>query len=406
MAKRETADLVVVGGGAIGGWASVFAKETGAERILVIDRDVAGKGASSRAAGMVRSQGGSPDTVRLGTWSIDFYGRQRETYGFDSGFRGQGYVILAATRADQKAAADRIAMQQEQGLDVRWVDADEARRLSPTLAERGYRGGSYVATDGWLDPPTNVQAYLHAMHETGVEFRERTAFLGLRTKAGRGGSRIVTGVETSAGTISTGRVILAAGPGMQAVAKLAGGRAWVGYARHQVVVTQPHPDLAPEGFGAMIFDMRAGIYWRPEEGGLLWGMSNPHEAPGAARSIDWPYIRKMEKRLNMLVPITKDLGMRKVWAATIEYTPDHQPLLGPFVTEDGAEIRGATIASACGHGMMWGPAVARIASDLSLTGSTDVVERPDDFRMDRFDEHGNSPFVDPVALPFPILVDE
>ena len=134
-------------------------------------------------------------------------------------------------------------MQQEQGLDVRWVDADEARRLSPTLAERGYRGGSYVSTDGWLDPPTNVQAYLHAMRETGVELRERTAFLGLRTKAGRGGSRIVTGVETSAGTISTGRVILAAGPGMQAVAKLAGGRAWVGYARHQVVVTQPHPDL-------------------------------------------------------------------------------------------------------------------------------------------------------------------
>jgi sarcosine oxidase subunit beta len=55
---------------------------------------------------------------------------------------------------------------------------------------------------------------------------------------------------------------------------------------------------------------------------------------------------------------------------------------------------------------MWGPAVARIASDLSLTGSTDIVERPDDFRMDRFDEQGNSPFVDPVALPFPMLVDE
>ena len=74
MAKRETADLVVVGAGAIGGWASVFAKEAGAGRVLVLDRDVAGKGASSRAAGMVRSQGGSPDTVRLGTWSIDFYG--------------------------------------------------------------------------------------------------------------------------------------------------------------------------------------------------------------------------------------------------------------------------------------------------------------------------------------------
>jgi hypothetical protein len=26
--------------------------------------------------------------------------------------------------------------------------------------------------------------------------------------------------------------------------------------------------------------------------------------------------------------------------------------------------------------------------------------------MERFDEHGNPPFVDPVALPFPVHVDE
>ena len=154
MAKRDSADVVVVGGGAIGGWASVFAKEAGAGRVIVLDRDVAGKGASSRAAGMVRSQGGSPDTVRLGTWSIDFYEGQRARYGFDSGFRGQGYVILASTRADERAAADRIAMQQGVGLDVRWVDAGEARRLSPTLAETGYRGGS-VRRDRRLARPAH-----------------------------------------------------------------------------------------------------------------------------------------------------------------------------------------------------------------------------------------------------------
>jgi hypothetical protein len=50
--------------------------------------------------------------------------------------------------------------------------------------------------------------------------------------------------------------------------------------------------------------------------------------------------------------------------------------------------------------------VSRIATDLALIGRTDVVERPEDFRMDRFDEHGNPPYVDPVALPFPIRVDD
>ena len=199
---------------------------------------------------------------------------------------------------------------------------------------RGFRGGSYAATDGWIDPPRNVRAYSLAMQRLGVGVRERVAFTGLRTRAGRGGRRVVTGVETTAGTIATRRVLLTGGPALQAVAKAAGGRAWVGYARHQVVVTEPSEALQPETT-AMAFDIGAGIYWRPEEGGFLWGMSNPTEEPGPGRTIDWRYLRRMERRLHRLVPATEGLGMKKVWAATIEYTPDHLPLAGPLVTPDG-----------------------------------------------------------------------
>jgi glycine/D-amino acid oxidase-like deaminating enzyme len=402
---RETADVVIVGAGTVGGWASVLAREAGAKRVVVIERETAGSGASSRAAGMVRAQGGTPDTVRLGAWSIDFYRRQRERYDTDSGFVGRGYVILAVSAADERAAHERIAMQRETGLEARWVDADEVRSLIPAMADTGYRGGSYVATDGWVDPPRNVRAYGLAMQRRGVELREGVRFEGLRTHAGAGGSRTVSGVQTSVGTIATDTVILTGGPAMQAVATAAGARAWVGYARHQVVVTEPSPELHADTT-AMAFDIGAGIYWRPEEGGFLWGMSNPTETPGPGRSIDWRYLRRMQRRLAKLVPATAELGIKKAWAATIEYTPDHLPLIGPLVQRDGAEVRGATIASACGHGMMWGPAVSRIATDLALTGSTHVVGRAEDFRMDRFDEEGNPPFVDPVALPFPVHVDE
>jgi sarcosine oxidase subunit beta len=406
MAKGDAADLVVVGAGTVGGWASVFAEEAGAGRVVVIERDVVGIGASSRAAGMVRAQGGSADTVRLGAWTIGFYEGQHGRYGVDSGFVGRGYVILATTAADERAAHERIAMQRATGLDARWIDADEVRSLIPSMTEgRGFRGGSYVPSDGWVDPPRNVRAYSLTMQRLGVDVRERVTFTGLRTRAGRGGLRVVTGVETSAGTIATSRVLLTGGPSLQSVARVAGARAWVGYARHQVVVTEASDALHPDTT-AMAFDIAAGIYWRPEEGGFLWGMSNPLEEPGPGRSIDWPYLRRMERRLNRLVPATRGLGMKKVWAATIEYTPDHLPIAGPLVTLDGAEVDGASIASACGHGMMWGPAVSRIAIDLMFEGRTDVVEHAALLRMDRFDARGRSPFVDPVALPFPVRVDE
>ena len=51
MAKGDTADLVIVGAGTVGGWASVFARENGAKKVVVLERGRAGDGASSRAAG-------------------------------------------------------------------------------------------------------------------------------------------------------------------------------------------------------------------------------------------------------------------------------------------------------------------------------------------------------------------
>lgn len=148
MVKRETADLVVVGAGMVGGWASWFAATDGAGRVIVLEKDLAGQGASSRAAGMVRAQGGIPTTVALGTFSIDFYNRQPDLIGTDSGFRELGYMILATTARGEREGADRVAMQREAGLDVRWVDAAEACRLNPTLAATGIEGGATALRTG------------------------------------------------------------------------------------------------------------------------------------------------------------------------------------------------------------------------------------------------------------------
>jgi sarcosine oxidase subunit beta len=51
--------------------------------------------------------------------------------------------------------------------------------------------------------------------------------------------------------------------------------------------------------------------------------------------------------------------------------------------------------------MMWGPAVARAAADVALTGSSGVLD-VSSLGLDRFDEAGRSRLAtDPIALPFP-----
>ena len=150
----------------------------------------------------------------------------------------------------------------------------------------------------------------------------------------------------------------------------------------------------------MVFDLANGLYWRPEEGGLLFGMSNPGEQPGEATAIDEAYLDLMRRRLAGLVPVTAGLGLRKVWAATIDYTPDHLPIIGPALTPEGP-LPGVTIVSAGGHGMMWGPATARAAADVALNGTSEVAD-VSQLGLDRFDDTGHSKLAaDPIALPFP-----
>jgi sarcosine oxidase subunit beta len=394
MTSSRSAEVVVVGGGTVGAWTAVLLAERGVANVVLIEARTLGDGASSRAAGMVRAQGGTETAIRLGLRSQEFYAASGDRFPLDCGFVAQGYLMPCFTDAEVAQAHDRIALQRSLGLDVEWLSSADIDDCRTGLAPGVTLGASYAPGDGYIDAPRNVLAYTAALTARGVDVRERCTFTGLRTAGGR-----VVGVDTSDGPIDTEHVVLTGGPQLAEVGQTAGGRIPAGGTRHQVVVTAPLPldvNQLP-----MVFDITSGIYWRPgESGGLLWGMSNPDEPPGVAIDFDTVYYRKARDRIEDLFPAVRGLGLRRAWAATIDYTPDHLPILGPLLTDDGP-VEGTVVASPAGHGMMWGPAVAQVAADLTATGRCDWLDLTD-LGLDRFDAEGNSRLApEPISLPFP-----
>src|SRR5689334_2953953 len=158
----RSADAVVVGGGTIGAWTAWNLSRSGVGDVVLVERDTLGQGASARAAGMVRAQGGTETAVRLGLFSRDFYAGQHDLLGIDSGFLAQGYFMPCFSEAEVAQAHERIAMQQGLGLEVRWVSSHEVDELNPAMATGQTLGASYAPGDGYLDPPRNVLAYTAA----------------------------------------------------------------------------------------------------------------------------------------------------------------------------------------------------------------------------------------------------
>jgi sarcosine oxidase subunit beta len=395
MTSIRSTDVVVVGGGTVGAWTAVLLAESGVPNVVLIEARTLGDGASSRAAGMVRAQGGTETAIRLGLRTQEFYAASGDRFPLDCGFVAQGYLMPCFTDAEVAQAHDRIALQQRLGLEVQWLSSSEIDDRNTGLAPGVTLGASYAPGDGYIDAPRNVLAYTAALTAHRVDVRERCKFTGLRTAGGR-----VVGVDTSDGSIDTDHVVLTGGPKLAKVGAAAGARIPAGGSRHQVVVTAPVSAFDVHEV-PMVFDLTSGIYWRPgEAGGLLWGMSNPDEPPGVAADFDEIYYQKARDRIEELLPGVKGLGLRRTWAATIDYTPDHLPILGPLLTDDGP-VEGTVVASPAGHGMMWGPAVAQVAADLTATGRCEWLDLTD-LGLDRFDAEGNSRLApEPISLPFP-----
>src|SRR6185312_3296076 len=274
--------------GTVGAWTAVMLAERGIRNIVLLEALTLGDGASSRAAGMVRAQGGTEAPIVLGMRTQEFYKASGDRFPLDCGFVAQGYLMPCFSEAEVQQAHDRIALQQSLGLNVEWWSGSDLDDRNTGIAPGATLGASYAPGDGYIDAPRNVLAYTAALTAHGVDIRERCKFTGLRTEGGR-----VVGVDTSAGPIDTEHVVLTGGPKLGKVGSTAGAKVWAGGARHQVVVTAPVTAFDVHDV-PMVFDLPSGIYWRPgEAGGLLWGMSNPDEAPGVAADFDETYYQKV-----------------------------------------------------------------------------------------------------------------
>ena len=145
-------------------------------------RALLGQGASSRAAGVVRLQGGTPKAVRLAQWSRRFYLGQRAELGTDSGFVSQGYLLPCFTAADVVAARQRLAMQARARDAGALAGAGRGGRGSTRPWHRGRRWAAPSApTTGTsarraTSPPTPSPC-----SSSGVTVAEQVTFTGLVT---------------------------------------------------------------------------------------------------------------------------------------------------------------------------------------------------------------------------------
>ena len=203
----RSADVVVIGAGAIGASIAYQLGRRGARDVVVLERDTVGAGSTSKAAGGIRVQFGTRVEIEFSQRGIAFFKRFEDEMGVPCDFHQEGYLFVVTDEATLARFRVNVALQQSLGADVRVIAPDDARALVPSLNVDDALAAVWGPTDGYASPNDVVQAYAARARALGARIVEGTPVTGIRLESGRAAA-----VETPAGVIATRLVVNAAGP--------------------------------------------------------------------------------------------------------------------------------------------------------------------------------------------------
>jgi glycine/D-amino acid oxidase-like deaminating enzyme len=416
-----TADVVVVGSGITGAATAAAAAMRGASVVVIDKEDGPATEGSGRAQGSLRLQGRHASEFPLALEALQLWNQTaREDPDIDIEFANGGNLYFCTTEDERPRLMSLVVEARSAGLvDVEFLDRKQASEIIPA-ATGPFLGAMWSPVDAQCQPDKATGLYVRRAERAGTNFAYRVKATRLLESGGR-----ITGVETVAGRIDAGAVVVAAGiwtPHLLATLGLKIPIMPVCLTEVETQATKPlfAPSIRAFGFGARqrpsgrmvvsgglnarltrrfsLYDCNGLRYWLPRArsfrknlrlrpngrqilrevahrtavGPALIPQPSPEPQPDRS-SVDVALAR-----LAVVIPEAGAVAPVRYWGGMVDMTPDGLPVIDGSAGPHGLIV----IAGLSGHGLALGPVLGEIASDLCLDGST---RRPiASFRLDRF----------------------
>lgn len=367
---RTNADVVVIGGGIQGLSCLYHLAAKGIKNISLVELDLLGSGSSGRSAAMLVLSMSRAETIALSLVAWKEYMAFPELFGESTHFKQIGYLTVATAAAEHELRQE-LAAQRSMNVPLEVLDPQQVKEIVPAVNVDDLVLGAFYRADGVIDPHAVMQTYARAAKQLGAEINERVQATGIVQENGR-----VVGVETTAGLISTPRVVNATGARAREVG------AWVGldlpirnFKRHIFITDEFHaiPPNTP-----FVMDLEVEWYFRKEGDNVLMGMGREESTSFEPQFVP-EFQEQVIERAALRAPILLEAKILRGWAGLRALTPDDLPVLGYAPGVEG-------FVNCCGwggHGVMHAPVGGILTAEIIADGKASSMDITP-FKYERF----------------------
>ena len=354
---KNTADIVIIGGGISGVSTGYFLMKNGAKNVVILERNYLSSGATGRCGAGIRQQWGSEINCILSKHSCEFFESADDELGFQGGveFHQGGYLMLISTEKELEQTKKNVKLQNSLGINSRLVDLSEAKEIAPLLNTERLLAGAYYEKDGHLNPFRTTLAFAEAFKRLGGKIYTGVHVSGILKENNR-----ASGVSTNKGEIKAPVVVSCAGGYTQQIAEMAGVKIPVYSERHNILVTEP----VESALTTMLMSFSLNFYCQqtPDHGSFIMGRTCKNQPTDLRTTADSSFLEEMSKTITEILPKLTNLRILRQWAGLYNMSPDkHQ------ICDEYKEFPGLYVAAGfSGHGFMMAPATGLSMTEMIL----------------------------------------
>ncbi|MCC7372035.1 MAG: FAD-binding oxidoreductase [Chloroflexi bacterium] len=354
----RSASVVIVGAGAIGCSIAYHLAQRGQTDVVVVERATIGAGSTSKAAGGIRAQFATELEIQFSLEGIERFKSFTDEFGVDIGYTQEGYLFVVSDPAILARYERNVALQNRFGVPSQVITPAEVRDIVPGISLDNVIAGVWCPTDGHATPNDVCMAFAAGARAKGVRFLEETTVTGMfQVVGGR------TGVETTAGTIETPCVVIAAGANAAPVARMLDVEVPVVPKRRHIFVTDTFDGVRHPL--PLVIDTASGFYARSEQHTLLMSPGDVGEVTDYLEApVDWSVLERTVEVGIRRFPSLEQATVRNAWAGLRPLTPDEHAIVDWLPGVDGVFCA----VGFCGHGFQHSPATGNHVAEWLLEG--------------------------------------